>query len=502
MQFYGEISRIDEEQRMVWGYASTEQKAMDGMVIKREALEGALEDYMAFANIREMHGMSAVGRADEGFVDDKGLYIGAKIVDDSAWKKVCERVYKGFSIKGPITARDSVDRSIVTGLNIIEISLVDRPSDPGAVFDVWRRAPDEPEDTGMTVKTDDEIQRDAQAPAAEDTAADVTADPAGESAPAGEAAPEAEGAERAATAEAPGGEDTSAEAALPGDDLERSDPDPVPADDAVSASVAAADAAAAAASALIARHAEGTSPVERAVAATSEVTRSIYTVGRLGEILQSLVYVIFSADYRAEEAKTNSTVPAKLRGALRALADAFLQMNEEEVADLLKQAGVTRSAEVVGLLLTMQEGIERSAEVTGLSDEETAAVGSLLAVAVERGFTVPAEAQAVPEELARVTGERDILQRSLDGLTGTVTSLVERMAALEDSPVPPKTGLVGASPVVVDKTADAGGQGATLERAAEISLEDVGQALAAMPEEDRALLLIRAAHKHPVPVSR
>ena len=114
MRFYWPIAKVDAEQRMVWGYASTEALDEQGEIVKREALEAALGDYMRFANIREMHRPSAVGVAKEATIDDKGLYLAAKIVDDEAWEKVVQGVYKGFSIGGRVTARDPADRTIIT----------------------------------------------------------------------------------------------------------------------------------------------------------------------------------------------------------------------------------------------------------------------------------------------------------------------------------------------------------------------------------------------------
>src|SRR5438477_11035556 len=55
MRFYWPIQKLDHEQHMVWGYASTEAEDEQGEVIRRDALAAALEDYMRFANIREMH---------------------------------------------------------------------------------------------------------------------------------------------------------------------------------------------------------------------------------------------------------------------------------------------------------------------------------------------------------------------------------------------------------------------------------------------------------------
>jgi hypothetical protein len=138
MRFYWPIAKVDAEQRMVWGYASTEAEDDQGETVSREALVAALDDYMRFANIREMHRPSAVGVAKEAAVDDKGLNLGAKIVDEDAWQKVVEGVYKDFSIGGRVTARDPGDRRLITALRLTEISVVDRPANPEAMFDCWK----------------------------------------------------------------------------------------------------------------------------------------------------------------------------------------------------------------------------------------------------------------------------------------------------------------------------------------------------------------------------
>lgn len=138
MRFFAPLAKIDAEQRMVWGYASTEAEDDQGEIITRDALAAALGDYLKFANIREMHQMSAVGVAAEAGVDDKGLYVGARIVDPRAWDKVTSGVYKGFSVGGKVRARDPRDRNVITALSLTEISLVDRPANPEAVFDCWK----------------------------------------------------------------------------------------------------------------------------------------------------------------------------------------------------------------------------------------------------------------------------------------------------------------------------------------------------------------------------
>jgi HK97 family phage prohead protease len=138
MRFYAPIAKVDAAERMVWGYASTDAEDDQGEIITRDAMAAALADYLKFANIREMHQMSAVGVAEEASVDDKGLYVGARIVDPRAWDKVTSGVYKGFSVGGRVRSRDPADRNVITALTLTEISLVDRPANPEAVFDCWK----------------------------------------------------------------------------------------------------------------------------------------------------------------------------------------------------------------------------------------------------------------------------------------------------------------------------------------------------------------------------
>lgn len=131
------LSKVDAEQRMVWGYASTDNLDSQGEVVTRKAIEDALPEYMNFANIREMHSMSAVGVCKQADMDDRGLYIAVKVVDGNAWTKVQEGVYKGFSIGGRVMPGGREGNSI-TKMRLTEISLVDRPANPECVIDAWK----------------------------------------------------------------------------------------------------------------------------------------------------------------------------------------------------------------------------------------------------------------------------------------------------------------------------------------------------------------------------
>lgn len=135
MKLFAAIQKRDEEQRMVWGYASTEALDAQGEVVKLDAIKGAWEDYMKFANIREMHQPSAVGKCKEYEFDDKGVMIGVKVVDDNAWQKVVEGVYSGFSIGGKALNKSD---GVIHQLRLTEISLVDRPANPEAMITVFK----------------------------------------------------------------------------------------------------------------------------------------------------------------------------------------------------------------------------------------------------------------------------------------------------------------------------------------------------------------------------
>ena len=138
MRLYGSISKTEELSDgtiKVWGYASTEATDSDGETITADAMKAALPDYMKFGAVREMHQKSAAGTAIEASVEADGkTFFGAHIVDPVAVTKVRAGVYKGFSIGGSVTGRDDLNKSLITGIKLVEVSLVDRPANPEAVF--------------------------------------------------------------------------------------------------------------------------------------------------------------------------------------------------------------------------------------------------------------------------------------------------------------------------------------------------------------------------------
>lgn len=168
---YLNISKVDQEQRIVEGIASTE--ALDnqpgewdghkyaGDIVDADAIRAALPDYLKWSNIREMHQASAVGTALSAEVIDGKLHLAIKVVDDGAWDKVKQGVYKGFSIGGRIVKAmleklaDGTYIRRILELVLTEISLVDRPANPDARILLYKM-----EDAPMP-KDDDKQTQDA-----------------------------------------------------------------------------------------------------------------------------------------------------------------------------------------------------------------------------------------------------------------------------------------------------------------------------------------------------
>lgn len=178
-KLYAEIAKMeaqDDGTVKVWGYASSEAVDSDGEIIAAEAMKAAIPDYMKFGAVREMHGSNAAGTAIEINVEDDGrTFFGAHIVDPVAVAKVKTGVYKGFSIGGSVTARDELNKSQITGLKLTEISLVDRPANPDAVFTCYKA--DKPKADEEAEKAENDKPSDKSAEGKDDKPKDGDKEP-------------------------------------------------------------------------------------------------------------------------------------------------------------------------------------------------------------------------------------------------------------------------------------------------------------------------------------
>lgn len=131
------ISKVDRTRRTVSGYATTPDLDLDGEIVSLDAVKKALPGYWEWRNVREMHQPKAVGVGQETHIDEHGLWLTAKIVDEDAWQKCVEGVYKGFSIGGKKLAKVG---NTITELDWIETSIVDRPANPKCKIEIAKRA--------------------------------------------------------------------------------------------------------------------------------------------------------------------------------------------------------------------------------------------------------------------------------------------------------------------------------------------------------------------------
>ena len=142
MRLYGAIEKVepqDDGTVRVHGIASSEVVDDQGEIVRADAMRAAIPDYMRFPALREMHQLSAAGTTLEAEVGDDGATrIVAHVVDPIAITKVRNQVYRGFSIGGRVTLREAGNPKAITGLVLNEISLVDRPANPEAIFDCWK----------------------------------------------------------------------------------------------------------------------------------------------------------------------------------------------------------------------------------------------------------------------------------------------------------------------------------------------------------------------------
>lgn len=144
------ISKVDEDQRRVWGIATSDALDSQGDVLDYPASKKAVADWMKIGNIREMHDSGkAIGKAFEAEYDDVkkrisiGAYISKSTDGENTWQKVKEGILTGFSVGGAVHKSavekvvdrvKGVEKSIhrITDWSMSELSLVDNPANPEA----------------------------------------------------------------------------------------------------------------------------------------------------------------------------------------------------------------------------------------------------------------------------------------------------------------------------------------------------------------------------------
>ena len=148
------IGKVDQERRIVSGFATLDNVDKQGDVVDTSASLSAFKNFRG--NLREMHQPSAVGKI-VSFKEDKyfdpstkkfysGVYVSAYVSKGAqdAWEKVLDGTYSGFSIGGNIKKYDDeynegMDKAvrIIKEYELHELSLVDNPANQFAnIFSV------------------------------------------------------------------------------------------------------------------------------------------------------------------------------------------------------------------------------------------------------------------------------------------------------------------------------------------------------------------------------
>lgn len=151
---HAQLYKADESKRLVSGIATAEEPDRDSEIMDYESSAPHFKSWSqhtaevtggkSLGAVREMHQLASIGKlTDIQFSDAaKQITVVAKVVDDSAWTKVMEGVLTSFSISGRAVRKwKDKTNSAWTRFEIspVEISLVDVPALPSAVFSIIKR---------------------------------------------------------------------------------------------------------------------------------------------------------------------------------------------------------------------------------------------------------------------------------------------------------------------------------------------------------------------------
>lgn len=165
------ITKVDEQKRIVSGFATLDNVDREGDLVTTSASEKAFGRWRG--NIREMHSPIAVGKAvnfeTREYTDDngevyKGVYVDAYISTgaESTWQKVLDGTLSGFSIGGGVlkyeTKKDAgsgADVRVITDYELTELSLVDSPANQLAnIVSIHKSVGGDTVITGLVNETD------------------------------------------------------------------------------------------------------------------------------------------------------------------------------------------------------------------------------------------------------------------------------------------------------------------------------------------------------------
>lgn len=424
-KIYSPFQKIDEQADgtiIVIGIASTEAVDSQGEVIMASAMKNALPDFFKYGtgNLREMHQPLAAGTVDKADTVDGITTIEVTVVDPIAVKKVLAGVYKGFSIGGGVISRDKVNKSIITAMRLTEISLVDRPANPEATFNVFKA--DGLDEGDAIAKTDDTID-------AQDTI---------------------EGDADISKADEP---IDAQDADASDSDADMEEPPALEFSDAEKADKAIED--------LANILNKGDVSAERLVElanADNTIAKGMGGIAELAYMLKNIRYLVQDQQGEADREGDGSFMPDRLRGWLLSGAEILALMTAEELGELV--ATVTPDASLPDGAIALAEstdGLEKAGARNSKADSSK--IQTVHDHAVELGATCGAEKADMSDDLnkieTQVTLGGEIIKFAVTkDVADIIGKMADRIVTLEAMPTVGKAFL---NAVAITKSQDMGG---------------------------------------------
>jgi len=160
---------IDEEKRIIEGFATTEDVDREDQVVSLKAVEKALILYQKNPTVRADHKAPPIGTtlSAKAMQKDghKGLFVRVQIgkntrACDEAWALIKQGLYKAFSIGGIVKAIKSVYSKVagkhiqkISEIMISEISITDAPANQACMFTVLGKSLSDIDTSSLEVDT-------------------------------------------------------------------------------------------------------------------------------------------------------------------------------------------------------------------------------------------------------------------------------------------------------------------------------------------------------------
>jgi hypothetical protein len=205
-----------------------------------------------------------------------------------------------------------------------------------------------------------------------------------------------------------------------------------------------------------------------------DLQKGLYSVGCLARLIQELEYIHQETKWEAAAEGDNSTVPQELKEDIANLLNTLKNMLAEESAELFSDEEIDVYGELLeaadrpkgldALAKSMPDSKALAKVGARNSKKDQSTIQKMHDHSVELGASCDgAEKSAPANDLAKVTAERDDLQKQVQQALPVIKDLAARLKKLEDQEVP-RPGVDGAAPAlrVVNKADDESEQAVTL----------------------------------------